>query len=70
MVEAPSRKRLGTPTRLSTGQQVMRQPVSCGPEGSVVDAGRTLEGIHAPLLTGFIAHVMSLQQVDARAARS
>jgi hypothetical protein len=50
--------------------QACRLSGSSGPEGSVVDAGRTLEGIDAPLLTGFIAHVMSLQQVDARPARS
>jgi hypothetical protein len=50
--------------------QACRLSGSSGPEGSVVDAGRTLEGIHAPQLTGFIAHVMSLQQVDARPARS
>jgi hypothetical protein len=43
---------------------------SSGPAGSVVDAARPLEGIHAPLLTGFIAHVMSLQQVDSRAVWS
>jgi hypothetical protein len=49
-----------------------RLPWQCGAPGDVRlrDPRASLEGIHAPLLTGFIAHVMSLQQVDARAARS
>jgi hypothetical protein len=41
-----------------------------GPKGPSTPPA-TLEGIHALLLrSGFIAHVMSLQHVDVRAARS